>query len=52
MTGLYYDLGRMTRILMDFDPIEAGSFLEMLKDYVGEVEDYEGYKKPETVEDY
>ena len=36
VTGVYYDLGRMTRILIDFEPIEAESFLAMLKEMMGE----------------
>ena len=30
-TGLYYDMGRMIRILIDFEPIEEGALLDMLK---------------------
>lgn len=51
VTGLYYDIGRMTRTLLDFEPIEQASFLEMIQSFINgqlpsstEEDEVEGYK--------
>lgn len=32
MNGVYYDLGRLTRVLINFDPVETASFGDTVRE--------------------
>jgi hypothetical protein len=32
MAGVYYDFGRLTRVLIDFEPVETAAFVRQMQE--------------------